>query len=273
MELQDAAANPAVDQIRTLGECQEDALTAVFDTSEKSLRAWPGRTALCNYLERRFQDFDRSGFASFMSVNLEDTTLDRKKVWIWFSSVASAWKQLGMLGETSIDDIWSKTHHEKRNPRTRLEVQHGSAAIFAALCWMTMILRPTFKSQSNGELPNLTAEAVNIGGCKLSQQIEKAYRRPIQLVFRTLRGSSLTHTNEASQVAVSDGRPSSILYLSTLNYGMLQSIGQVKICWVYTIAEHLNFDLSDKTLSVFRFPTFSALSTYSRTDYDALRAR
>ncbi|KAL8926614.1 MAG: hypothetical protein Q9172_001713 [Xanthocarpia lactea] len=85
-------------------------------------------------------------------------------------------------------------------------------------------------------------------------------RRPIPAVFNTLkRLLFLSRWQQPTDNGWSD--KSVTLYLSTVNYRSLQTIGKIRIRWVDDLSSHLDFDSATRGLSVFRFPTFCALNT------------
>lgn len=54
---------------------------------------------------------------------------------------------------------------------------------------------------------------------------------------------------------------STALYVSSLNYASLKTISKVKLVWVNSLTNHLDFNATSRQLSIFRFPSYCAIST------------
>lgn len=52
---------------------------------------------------------------------------------------------------------------------------------------------------------------------------------------------------------------SDTLFVSCLNFGTLSTLASIEIVWVDTISAHLNFDMINRKLFLFRFPSFCRL--------------
>ncbi|RSL84310.1 hypothetical protein CEP51_004009 [Fusarium floridanum] len=129
-------------------------------------------------------------------------------------------------------------------------------AVFAVLCWSTMILTPGLQPQA--PQPQLVCHlSRRFESDKLVQQTLDRCRRSIPATFRGFKAQAWGR--DVMQVAQHESRRSEDLHKSVLNYRSLQMFGKIRIQWVTSMAAHLEFDPASRHLSVFRFPTVCAL--------------
>ncbi|RSL68868.1 hypothetical protein CEP53_002404 [Fusarium sp. AF-6] len=129
-------------------------------------------------------------------------------------------------------------------------------AVFAVLCWSTMILTPDLQPQA--PQPQLVCHlSRRFESDKLVQQTLDRCRRSISATFRGFKAQAWGR--DVMQVAQHDSGTSEDLHKSALNYRSLQMFGKIRIQWVTSMAAHLEFDPASRHLSVFRFPTICAL--------------
>lgn len=61
------------------------------------------------------------------------------------------------------------------------------------------------------------------------------------------------------------------LYMPSLNYFSLLTVGRVRIRLVDTVTAHLAFDRPTRTLSIFRFPTFCVTNVHCSQGLEILQ--
>lgn len=62
-----------------------------------------------------------------------------------------------------------------------------------------------------------------------------------------------------------------VLYVSSLEYSALFTIGRVRLNWVDTLSSHLVFGRSKHTLSVFRYPSFCVANIIRKKDVNVIK--
>lgn len=239
-------------------------LASVFRLPQSELLRWPGSQSFCHYLETCFTPLLTPEYASIWRTLGRDTPASADGCWPLFRDVHAAITACG--GESTIEDVWRKacggSSDRARAPSPAaalLRTQQGPAFIlvFSVLCWTTMALRPTltwadFKGETSLMVGN---QALDQGTLK----IEPAVQRPIPALFRQFH-RSMTISRWKHAIGEAKTTESEALEVSCLNYATLRDIASINLHWVSDLASHLDFDATRRRLSVYRFPTFCALS-------------
>jgi hypothetical protein len=249
-------------EINLKNEQRTQALKDLFGYSTEQVQIVPSATAWCNFLEECFQPFLEDEYATIMT----SIGLARPRVaadcWPWLGAVASTIFRQEDAG-TSIDDIWEdmiESHGATPlHPRKESKNQKSACliAVFAVLCWGSMTLSPRLV-WPEGTSPNCLA----LQHLKPEHQGLKMdfAQRPIAALFKNLQRSRVGHRWRPPINAAVAG-DATVLYVSSLNFSSLQVMGKIRLKWVDNINAHLDFDSRTRTLSIFRYPSFCALTT------------
>ena len=238
-----------------------EAFKCLFALPEAELSNWPGILALFRYLEKSFQPLLAEEYASIFSLVALQRPESTAECWPCFTLVFTKIRGQQNGRRASIEDIYDSLS----SPGNCTTVQEHTAqektasliAIFSILCWATMVLQPKLGWSDDFQgSPSLMVHEFQSGppGLKMDQ-----VRRPIAALFNQFKRTMLTTrwrhpiTEVASESSIS-------LHLSTLNYASLNVIGKIHIAWTDSLTSHLDFDATQRRLSVFRFPSFCALS-------------
>ena len=233
------------------------ALQALFGfTSEqmRQVRELPTITSWCRYLEDCFEPFLAEQYAGIWSTIGLPRPQATSHCWALFRAVSHAVTKLDDA-EYSIEDVWRSV---KPSPDAGAEADARGdkclIAVFAVLCWGSMILQPKLTWSDAAAAPCLAIHQLpaNHQGLKMD-----FVHRPIPAVFRNFQKVLARRQHTRRPVTVEP----TILFVSTINYHSLRTIGKVTLKWVENLSCHLNFDSRTRTLSVFRFPSFCALAT------------
>lgn len=239
-------------------------LQSLFGVPENQLRLFPGITSYCCYLETCFQPLLSDEYASIWSAVGKHRPESVGQCWPLFDAVCSTIREL-KDESSSIENIWNLLHpvtskSKGTGPAKREEQDPGSVVVFSALCWATMTLEPKLRVTDFKGSPSLMV-------CR--QPLEdglrmEAVKRPIPAVFRQFHRAMLS-TRWRSPIGESKENRPVVLEAACLNYASLHRIGKIRLEWVNDLTSHLDFDANKRQLSIFRFPSFCALSTLSET--------
>ncbi|KAL8861044.1 MAG: hypothetical protein Q9178_002557 [Gyalolechia marmorata] len=165
--------------------------------------------------------------------------------------------------ESSIEDVWNNLRTPPSGTNTTgLDTAEDTAcliAVFSVLCWCTMVLQPRLDWSQIGSNPGLMVyqQQSDQQGLKMD-----TVSRPIPAIFRQFRRTMVT--SQWRQPIGSHGstvQGSTALYVSSLNYASLKMIGKVQLAWVDNLTSHLDFDPTNRRLSLFKFPSYCAVNT------------
>ena len=248
-----------------MNENQKAALENLFGITRQELHRWPGAMAYCGFLESLFEPLLADEYGCLWKAINKQRPGHSSGCWPWFSAVCSVVRS-HRSEDSSIEEVWNglkaTIHPSGTSDPFRpapIEKTMCLIAVFSVLCWATMMLQPKLHRADFEGSPTLMASISHnqSSGQALKMDI---VRRPIPAVFRTLkRLLFLSRWQQPTDNGYSD--KSVTLYLSTLHYETLQTIGKIHIEWVDDLSSHLDFDSANRSLSVFRFPTFCALTT------------
>jgi hypothetical protein len=238
---------------------QMASLRSLFGLPEGQLRRWPGAKAYCQYLEKCFQPLLANEYAFVWSVIGEPRPQIVAQCWPWFNTVSSAIRVTKK--DSSVEEIWDSLRSSKsviNAPKpTDLEKAACLVAIFSVLCWGTMTLQPRLNWTDFKASPSLMVQQQHPGQPGLKMDL---VRRPIPAIFRNFQ--RITSTGRWRQpISGIKNEGSTALYASSLNYASLKVIGKIHLVWVDDLSSRLDFDSTNQCLSIFRFPSFCALST------------
>jgi hypothetical protein len=237
------------------------ALQILFGYTAEQLRQIPSASAWCRYMESCFLPLLHDNYSFIweaIGVPRPETTFG---CWAWFESVADSILRQKDTG-TTIEDIWESLIRSSSEMETSARPSESEKpacliAIFAVLCWCSMALQPKLVWTDPAAPPCLAVQQLPCDHQGLKMDF---VQRPITAVFRNFQRSmnrNRWRTVIGTTTAASD--KSTDLYVSTLNYDSLRTIGKVRLKWVDSMSNHLELDTRNRTLSIFRFPSFCAL--------------
>ncbi|PLB54770.1 hypothetical protein P170DRAFT_421424 [Aspergillus steynii IBT 23096] len=138
--------------------------------------------------------------------------------------------------------------------------------IFAVLGWRSMLFLAAFNVCSLGHLSIRQDSCQPQSGHVFDEYIQPAgyvSSLPLAILLKAYGNLIPSGSSSSTQVASEKSKASSSwlpLYPKETNAYLLQTLLRVRIRWVDTLALHLDYDKSSKTLSIFAYPSF-CLST------------
>lgn len=139
-------------------------------------------------------------------------------------------------------------------------------AVISVLCWGTMNLQPRLSFADFKGSPSLMVKQRQSDRSGFNMEL---VRRPITALFRHFQRSMST-SRWRQPISGNKVDDSTALYVSSLNYASLKMIHLV---WVDNLSGQLDFDSTNRSLSVFKFPSFCALSTLEDSNIPPIFAR
>ncbi len=236
--------------------CRAEYLRILFGLPEEQLREYPGTVAYCRYLETCFEPLLSEQYASMWSGIGKPIPQVAGECWGFVHAVCAFVPS--MTNESSIEEVCSTFIHAEGSRDTAREL--CSVAVFSVFCWATMALQPELHwsgLEGSPGRPSLMVQQQSMD--PKSVRIESV-TRPLPAIFHQFRRAMITSRwrHRIGETGVSDQLAA--LELSCLNYSCLKAIAKIRLVWVEDMASHLDFDAAERTLSVFRFPTFCVLS-------------
>lgn len=227
--------------------------------SKNEITCWPGITAYCQYLE---QEWDKEGPKTFEPL-LESVCASPPPTFAscidLLCRVCTALEQDNMQS-SSIDEVVNAVRNQGRcletTPLSTDEVLRNRKAIFYAISWLTMLMHAACKEEE--EQFRIAASDDAEDSCR-AQNIDMA-RRPIAALLRSFSSTSLMPGPNVDFTASNLYRSGDLIYVSSIHYVSLRNIAKIRIQWTQSLAEHLHYLPSTRTLLVFRYPTFCALA-------------
>lgn len=259
VEMQQPDTSPQND---VLGHGHITALQCLFGLSEQELRRWPGLTAYCKYLEKNFHPLLADEYSHLWTTIGQERPQRVERCWLWFNSVVSTLRSM-KDEDSSVEDVWdslrtSLSGTDTARP-TASERTSCLIAVFAVLCWCTMVLQPKLGGSEISSFPSLMVyqQHSDQHGLKMDTVC-----RPIPAIYRQFRRCMLTSRWRQPIGSHGSGSPdSTALYVSSLNYASLKMFGKVQLAWVDNLTSHLDFDPTNRQLSIFKFPSYCAVNT------------
>jgi hypothetical protein len=234
-------------------------LECFFGLTKTQLDQFPSIQAYCQHVEKQFLPLLGPSYATLWSSLDPTPPTEIEDCWRLLNVVATAVKSADK--DASIQDLW-----RLNSPTGRLSAQsspadedpHVLVAVFAALCWLTMLLYPSLTFDPPANPPSLACVFTDyIDGHIQEKQPVREAKRPISRVFCSFRGSIW---DDQPTRFVGHADEDDNLHEGSLTFSALHLFGRVTIEWVDTLGQHLKFDPASRRLSLFRFPTFCVLS-------------
>lgn len=233
----------------------------LFGSKSENLVLFPGIESYCDYLERE-------AFCPLLNPNFDQIgclvpcsrPLKIGDCWDWRVAVLHVLRSA--QPEASIHDIlrclteWSKITKNKFDQYR--DNCYLSLAIFGALCWTSMMVRPRlgFKDGMALHLTCVLPDGVKSKSLQ-SNRLSDRCMRPVLTTFRSFKQQ---HWGDQSDGRIYDASGEADgLYTASRNFYSLRYFSHMTIQWVDTISEHLRFNPVNRRLSLFRFPSFCAL--------------
>ncbi|KAI1359610.1 hypothetical protein F5Y08DRAFT_332211 [Xylaria arbuscula] len=236
-----------------------------FDSEQmQQVRELPATVSWCRYLEDCFLPLLTEEYAVIWSTIGLPQPQVISHCWGLFQAVSHAISKQDDAGY-SIEDVW-KSIVFSLNENAELGVERGGSVnvgvapdrclitVFAVLCWGSMVVQPRLTWSDGAAAPTLAIHQLPASHHGLKMDF---VQRPIPAVFRNFR-KAIAHRKPTARPRE---EKSTVLFVSTINYHSLRTIGNVRLKWVDSLSCHLKFDSRTRTLSVFRFPSFCALTT------------
>ncbi|KAL9104086.1 MAG: hypothetical protein Q9163_000938 [Psora crenata] len=235
------------------------AMQKLFGCPSEALHEWPGLRGYCQYLEECFHPL----LADHYDCIWKAIGIPRPKkpvdCWPWANALNETIRTAEERGTTA--DVLGALRSSFLDSRSHAPSQNDTAicmtATFAVLCWSSMTLKPM--------LPTSDASANALEARRTSDRESMslkpdAVRRPICAAFRSFQ-RNMCGRRWRQPICDVAAEHSSVLHVSTLNFQSLQTIGKIRLSWVGDLSSHLDYEPRTRTLSVFQFPTFCALTT------------
>lgn len=237
------------------------ALENLFGVPQEQFQRWPGVTAYCRFLESCFQSLLSTDYDSIWGLIGAKKPSRPEDCWVWFNTICVKIHELGE--DDSIEDIWDTfnplpkpTAQNALRLSTSAEKAACLIAIFAVLCWASMTLQPKTRWEDFEGQPTIGVQYRKFSVPALNIDIA---RRPIHVVFRRFSLPGRWRPTTGGNTSNGGNEKSIALFLSTLNYSTLKTIGKIRLEWVDNLTDHLHFDPGARTLCVFRFPSLCVL--------------
>ncbi|RJE18831.1 hypothetical protein PHISCL_08832 [Aspergillus sclerotialis] len=248
----------------------------LFGLKPGTLAHFPGIKSYCDYLEREaFQALMDPIFDPIRCLVPCSSSLQVEDCWDWCIAVLQVLRSA--QPETSIHDILRHLEEKAKVSEYELNKRRDKSylylAIFAALCWTSMMVRPrlVFEDGMGPHLTCLLPDGVKQPKYSQNHRLADRYMRPVLTTFRSFK--QLYWGERLDEHAYGISRDADSLYAASLSIYSLRYFGHVTIQWVDTISEHLRFNPANRRLSLFRFPSFCALlAVHSNETCPAVRS-
>ena len=253
---------------RSMASTNEDhairsaAMQQTFASSDV-LRAWPGVRGYCQYLERSFEPLLGDEFECIWTVAGVQRPKRLVDCWSWFNAVNNTIRSMEERNTITdvLDEMKRSLVNTQLNSTISIDTNTCLIATFAVLCWSSMTLQPMLSVPDSGT-PALWARRLSPLQ-QMSLKLDTA-RRPIVAAFRNFQRNQ-GDGRWRQPICDNTVGQSSVLHVSTLTFHSLQTIGKIRLNWVDELSSHLDFESRTRTLSVFRFPSFCALTATSES--------
>lgn len=240
-------------------------LQEIFGVAKAQQDKWPGFQAFLGYIEERFAVTGPECFTPLWSILSRAVPVTAEDILEFTISIVAVLRDAPKEG-MSIDEILQSILVPLERDLDRLGVDIANAsrhAVFMVLSWLTMIYEAS-GDKSNGrfriKLP-LQSE-----GVREEQNMDNA-SRPLS---RLLRGfGQLLPSTEVVLAAIEKPTPD-LIYANNLNMFSLKLINKIRIEWTNSLGCHLMFSPLSRTLSIFRFPSFCAITCETSTGETAI---
>lgn len=239
-------------------------LVAAFDLKEATQKDWPGLQAYLRYLEGQFRTTASECFRPLCDIFGYAVPITPDDLLKFVTSIVKVFRD-SHNEALSIDEVLESTLPVE----CRLsQLDHSAAdlsrqAVFRVLSWLTMIFEA---SDHTAEGRFQISVPLKGEGIREEQLMDNA-RRPISRLIRGF-GQLLPTTDQVS-AAIEKPSPD-FIYSTHLNVYSLKLIDKIQIEWTNSIGCHLMFSPLSRTLTLYRFPSFCAMTCAMDTDGTAL---
>lgn len=210
----------------------------------------------CTHLETCFQDLLNDSFDIIWVLLGRPRPQKSFEVWHWCLAVLRALKHKTSSLEKTYQPILEQSSISSNEIDARGKTR-ALQAIFAVIRWMSLTVGPKLLGDTPSATPHLDLLSTSTWrgkGYSQSVSLEKFSTRPFTRLFESF-DKSPAYTGEER---TSDTPSTGTIYESSVNFDSLYMIGRLRVKWSNTIAAHLSWNQEDHTVSIFRFPTFSA---------------
>jgi hypothetical protein len=134
-------------------------------------------------------------------------------------------------------------------------VQLGHSLVFAIFSWQTMLWASAFKPPSSKELAISAPRSA--GGSQIIKRSAESDRLPLyKFLFKF--GRILPTLMSLDGDDIEAGKDFITVSPSELNCHLLCGVGDLRIRWSSVLAQHLELDPIDQTITLFMYPSFVA---------------
>jgi hypothetical protein len=226
------------------------ALAAIFHVPEDEITRLPGIKAWCSHVESQCTPLLEPPYKTLWRAERPTRSAI---AWDLVQNVATTLQSAP--GDSSLADLAS---HAAQGTGADAD-EALMVGFFAALCWLTMTLRPSFEADP----PSLACSFRQAGAREplCQRQHMREARRPVSRVLAAFKGNIW---DDQAQSMVPASEENDTLYEGSLSFYGLHQFGRVTIEWVDVLGAHLQFDPASRCLCIFRFPSFCVLSALRR---------
>lgn len=265
--------------------CWSATLQSFFNLTPEELARFPSIGAYCRYVESQFPPvLDESYVSVWAALHpatppppppppLPTTTtatttrpIEAADCWKLLHTIASELKSAPR--DASIENI-KHCAIPRAGHVDSTEEPHASVVVFAAICWLTMILHPSLSFSAPDSSPSLACvfQGMIDGPVYQKQNIREA-KRPISRVISAFK-VNVWDDQPQHPSGAGDSDENDNLYEGSLTFYALR-FGRITVEWVDTLGEHLKFDPVSRRLCLFRFPTYCVLLALRKDTCPAL---
>lgn len=215
------------------------------------------------------------------SDNLIHLTVQSKLYRIFMSVSEFIRQDSGPSIDQAIEHLVEQSQLSPSDEGSELSLQHR-LLVFAILGWQSMLYLPAFGTCPPEELAILQLEDQRNSGLifETFKAASHLAERPMS-IFLKAYGNLLPARSQAWDKEANEPTEAALTWFPIdpleTNAHFLQMLLRVDICWVDTLALHLEYDKSTRTLSLFRYPSLcvamlesgGALYSFASTERNA----
>jgi hypothetical protein len=209
-------------------------------------------------LDRKIEAWPKESFLpGLIWLNIATDMATRQDIYEYFYRVITVLSG-GVIENLSIDFIWKAViaQEELSSSDSGFQLPEEAETILslqrltlASLGVLTMLFN--WKSQSSDQQLSVSVTTARANVTR-NQILRTAVARATGSMIRNLDCLPVAILENADQ--------SNLLYLSSLNLASLINVGRIHIEWTDQLGSHLLFDPSLRTLKLFKFPSFCAIT-------------
>lgn len=231
-------------------------LETQFGLTGKTYQQWPGAYAYLSFLEDELADTGAACFEPLMGIFGLPIPVVITDLLGLINNVALILKD-NSQDLQSIDDILQVilAPHNREVRDLDLQVKNRCRqAIFKTISWLTMVFTASREMAAGKFQIDLPPRCESI---RHEQNMDNAVR-PINRLVRGF-GASLLPSAEQAFPAL-EHSSGELIYASSMNIYSLRMIDKIRIHWTSSMGCHLMFNPLTRTLILYRFPTFCAMT-------------